>query len=48
MPTCPIHPHVTLRCPACTGSMGGKVRTPKKARAARKSGKLGGRPKQQR
>jgi len=44
MPVCAIHPHVTLRCPACAGSKGGSVSSPKKARAARKSGKKGGRP----
>ena len=36
-PTCPKHPHVTLRCPACIGGKGGKVTSPKKTRAARRN-----------
>jgi hypothetical protein len=43
-PTCPTHPHVTLRCPACAGSKGGAATSPKKARAAKRNGKKGGRP----
>jgi len=38
-PTCRLHPHVRLRCPACIGAKGGKVSTPKKRRAARKNAK---------
>lgn len=29
-PTCPKHPAVTLRCPACVGSKGGRVMSPEK------------------
>lgn len=43
-PTCPLHPHVTLRCPACTGSKGGAVISPKKAQASKRNGQKGGRP----
>ena len=40
MARCPKHRHVTLRCPACTGAITSEA----KAAAARKNGKLGGRP----
>jgi hypothetical protein len=36
-PTCPTHPHVVLRCPACTGRKGGKVSSPVKTKAARRN-----------
>jgi hypothetical protein len=39
MPRCPIHPHVTLICPACIGSKGGKTVTPKKLRTIRRLGR---------
>jgi hypothetical protein len=35
--TCPIHPTVTLRCPACQGSKGGQSTSPRKRRAARQN-----------
>lgn len=35
MPTCPVHPTVELRCPACQGARGGAVTSPTKATAAR-------------
>lgn len=38
-PTCPQHPHVQLRCPACIGSRGGKQTSPRKTRAARQNAK---------
>lgn len=41
---CPKHPHVTLRCPACAGSKGGKSTSPAKVKAAKKNAKKGGRP----
>ena len=34
-PTCPTHPAVPLRCPACTGAAGGGKTSLAKARAAR-------------
>lgn len=37
---CPTHPHVTLRCAACAGSKGGASKSTKKARAARRNGRL--------
>lgn len=43
-PHCPIHPAVTLRCPACAGSKGGSATSPAKTRAARENAKKGGRP----
>jgi hypothetical protein len=40
-PTCHVHPGVVLVCPACLGAeggrIGGKVSSPKKAKAARKN-----------
>jgi len=39
MPRCPIHPSITLICPACIGSKGGKVMTPKKLRSIRRVAK---------
>jgi hypothetical protein len=42
-PTCPTHQRVLI-CPACIGKRGGAVTSPKKAKAARKNGKLGGAP----
>lgn len=38
---CPLHPTVTLICPACIGAL----RTEKKAKSSRENGKKGGRPK---
>jgi hypothetical protein len=46
-PTCPTHPHVLLRCPACAGGKGGARRTPAQARASRRNGRKGGRPRRQ-
>lgn len=43
-PTCITHPHVILRCLACAGTKGGKVKSPKKARAARRNIKLAHEP----
>jgi hypothetical protein len=40
MPTCHVHPHVKLQCPACVGAVKSKA----KAKASRENGKLGGRP----
>lgn len=44
---CNIHKQTELitYCPACRGAKGGSVKSKKKAKASRKSGKLGGRPK---
>jgi hypothetical protein len=39
-PTCPIHPQVSLRCPACTGAQGGKRLTPKKLRHLKRIARL--------
>jgi len=39
-PICPKHPHVTLRCPACRGKLGGQQTSDRKARAARRNAKL--------
>jgi hypothetical protein len=39
-PTCPTHPHVRLRCPACAGSKGGKVMSPKKLRQLKRISRL--------
>jgi len=43
-PTCHVHPGVVLVCPACLGAeggrIGGKVSSPKKARAAKRNAKL--------
>lgn len=44
-PTCHIHPHVELRCPACAGSKAAR-RTPRRRAAARTNGRAGGRPQQ--
>lgn len=46
-PTCPTH-HRPLICPCCVGARGGAkggtATSPRKARAARKNGRKGGRP----
>jgi len=43
-PTCHLHPDVVLVCPVCLGAaggrIGGKVSSPKKAKAARKNAQL--------
>lgn len=38
--TCPKHPHVQQICPACQGSKGGKVLSPKKLAALKRISKL--------
>lgn len=47
MAFCKLHKQTKLitYCPACRGAKGGLVKSLKKTKAARKSGKLGGRPK---
>lgn len=44
-PTCPTHPHVPLRCPACAGAKGGAKASPKQQTASKRNGRRGGRPK---
>jgi hypothetical protein len=39
MPRCPIHPQVTLICPACIGAKGGRTVTKKKLQAIRRAAK---------
>lgn len=43
-PRCDMHPTTVLVCPSCIGAHGGKVRSPRKQKAARRNGKKGGRP----
>ena len=38
-PTCATHPHVALRCMACTGAKGGVMKSAKKTKAARRNWK---------
>ena len=45
-PMCPTH-HVQLRCPICRASELGRMKSPKKAAAARANGLKGGRRKAQ-
>jgi hypothetical protein len=48
VPTCPEHPTVQLRCPACAGRRGGLVKSRKKRRAVKRNGLKGGRPQKNR
>lgn len=42
---CAVHPETKLLCPRCLAALGGKVTSKSKSAAARRNGKLGGRPK---
>jgi hypothetical protein len=45
MPHCPIHHDVSLVCPACLGARTAGITSKAKARASKRNGRLGGRPK---
>jgi hypothetical protein len=44
-PHCRIHPHVALVCPSCLAGRNKGVTSTAKAKASKRNGRLGGRPK---